>query len=64
MKFYEKYPQLQNKSFLSKILVDSVYSTMSLENQKVPKAKVTEIVSKILEQKQMQENAFFKSQFE
>ena len=59
MKFYEKYPQLQNKSFLSKILVDSVYSTMSLENQKVPKAKVTEIVSKVLEEKEMQGNAFF-----
>lgn len=32
---------------------------MSLENQKVPKPKVTEIVSKVLEEKEMQGNAFF-----
>lgn len=37
MTFIEKYPILQNESFLINKITDSVYSTMWLENQIVPK---------------------------
>ena len=62
MKFYEKYPQLKEKSFLSKMLEDSVFFTMALENHEVPRSKVTEIISKVLKDKEMQGSAFFSSQ--
>ena len=52
MTFYEKYKQLQNEAFLKELLTDTVYSTMCLENQEVPKSKINEIVlSTISEQK-------------
>jgi hypothetical protein len=44
MTFYEKYKQLQNEAFLTKLLTDTVYSTMCLENQEVSKPRVSEIV--------------------
>ena len=62
MKFYEKYPQLKDRNFLSKMLEDSVFSTMSLENQEVSRSKVTEIISKVLKEKEMQGSTFFSSQ--
>lgn len=37
MKFYEKYPQLKQKNFLSKVLVNTALSKMCLENQQVSK---------------------------
>lgn len=48
MTFFEKYPQLQEKEFLTKILTETVFSTMSLEDQEVPKDKVRQIVLTIL----------------
>lgn len=48
MNFYEKYPQLQEKAFLTQMLTETVYTTMSLEDQQVPKDKVEEIVLSLL----------------
>lgn len=48
MTFYEKYPQLQEMEFLKELLTETVFSTMSLENQQVPKLKVEEIISSLL----------------
>lgn len=48
MTFYEKYPQLQEKGFLTDVLTETVFSTMSLEDQQVSKAKVEEIVLALL----------------
>jgi hypothetical protein len=59
MKFYEKYPQLKQKSFLSKVLADTVFSTMSLEDQQVSKTKVVKIVDTILKEKELKGSAFF-----
>jgi hypothetical protein len=59
MKFYEKYPQLKQKSFLSKVLADTVFSTMSLEDQQVSKTKVVKIVDTILKEKELKDSAFF-----
>ena len=59
MKFYEKYPQLKHKNFLSKVLVNTVFSTMSLEDQQVSKIKIIKIVETILEEKEIEGKAFF-----
>jgi hypothetical protein len=59
MKFYEKYPQLKEKSFLSKVLSDTVFSTMSLENQQVDMPKVIEIVQNVLAEKELKGRQFF-----
>jgi len=59
MKFYEKYPQLRDRAFLSEMLVDTVYSTMALENQEVSKEKVEKIVSDIIKDKELQDSQFF-----
>jgi hypothetical protein len=48
MTFYDKYPQLKQRDFLSNILVSTVFSTMSLEDQQVKKEKVQEIVTSVL----------------
>ncbi len=59
MKFYEKYPKLKQKSFLSKMLSDTVFSTMSLEDQQVSKTKVVKIVNSILKEKELKGDQFF-----
>lgn len=59
MKFYEKYPELKQKSFLSKVLVNNIFSTMSLENQQVSKIKIIKIVDSILKEKELKGIAFF-----
>ncbi len=59
MNFYEKYPQLQEKSFLTKMLTNTVFSTMSLEDQQVSKVKVQEIVLSLLEEKELKGGQFF-----
>ncbi len=59
MKFYEKYPILKQKSFLSKVLIQTVYSTMALENQDVSKIKIIKIVDTILKEKELNGSAFF-----
>lgn len=48
MTFYEKYPQLLEKRYLTELLTETVFSTMSLEGQQVSKAKVQEIVLALL----------------
>lgn len=52
MTFYDKYPQLKQRDFLSKILVSTVFSTMSLEDQQVDEKRVQEIVSAVLNEQQ------------
>jgi hypothetical protein len=48
MTFYEKYPQLTEKTFLIEMLTETVFTTMSLEDQQVSKEKVQEIVLSLL----------------
>lgn len=62
MKFYEKYPQLKEKGFLSKVLINTVFSTMSLEDQQVPKIKITKIIKDVLKEKELKGNQFFTNQ--
>jgi hypothetical protein len=53
MTFYEKYPQLKEKAFLVQILTETVFSTMSLENQQVAKPTVQQIVLSILKEQEL-----------
>ena len=62
MKFYEKYPQLKEKVFLSKVLTNTVFSTMSLEDQQVPKTKIVKIINGVLKEKELKGNQFFTNQ--
>lgn len=62
MKFYEKYPQLKEKGFLTQVLTKTVFSTMSLENQQVPMSKVDEIVLSLLKEKELKGSQFFSNQ--
>ena len=62
MKFYEKYPQLKEKGFLSKVLTNTVFSTMSLEDQQVPKNKIAKIINSVLKEKELKGNQFFTNQ--
>jgi len=62
MKFHDKYPQLKERSFLAKVLTDTVFSTMSLENQQVSLSKVEEIVFLLLKEKELKGNQFFSNQ--
>ena len=59
MKFYDKYPQLKEKGFLTQILTNTVHSTMSLEDQQVVKPKVEEIVLSLLKEQELKGNQFF-----
>ena len=59
MKFYDKYPQLKEKEFLTQLLTDTVFSTMALEDQEVPKPKVEEIVLEVLQEEELKGNQFF-----
>jgi hypothetical protein len=61
MKFYEKYPQLKDKAFLTQMLTNNVFATMALENQEVPKEKVEEIVLALLDEQELKGNQFFYS---
>ncbi len=58
MTFYEKYPQLQEKVFLAQILTDTVFSTMLLEDQQVPKSKIHEIVTSLLKEGELKRGKF------
>jgi hypothetical protein len=62
MKFYEKYPQLKEKGFLAQVLTNSVFSTMSLENQQVSMPKVEEIVLSLLKEQELKGSQFFSNQ--
>ncbi|MFI5161652.1 MAG: hypothetical protein ACHQHN_10270 [Sphingobacteriales bacterium] len=59
MKFFEKYPQLQEKKFLTKILTDTVFSTMSLEDQQVEKSKIKKMVKALLREEELKGGQFF-----
>ena len=59
MKFYDKYPQLKDKAFLTKMLTNIVFSTMALEGQEVPKARVEQIVLSLLNEKELKGGQFF-----
>ena len=58
MTFYEKYPQLQEKAFLTDMLVETVFTTMSLEDQQVPKDKVEKIVLSLLSDEKLKGSKF------
>jgi hypothetical protein len=58
MKFYDKYPQLKEKEFLTHVITDTVFSTMSLENQQVAKSRVNEIVLSILSEEESKGSHF------
>jgi hypothetical protein len=60
MKFYDKYPQLKDKAFLSKMLTSTVFSTMSLENQQVPMPKMKKIVRDVLAERESEGHQFFR----
>lgn len=59
MKFYDKYPKLKEREFLTKVLTGTVFSTMALENQEVSKQKIKEIISSVLHEKELKGNQFF-----
>jgi len=61
MKFYDKYPQLKDREFLTRLLTDTVFSTMALEDQEVPKARVEEIVVSLLKEEELKGIQFFTS---
>jgi hypothetical protein len=58
MTFYEKYPQLKEKTFLIQILTETVFTTMSLEDQQVPKDRVQEIVLSVLANEELERSKF------
>lgn len=62
MKFYDKYPKLKEKDFLAKVLTNTVFSTMSLENQHVSMPKVEEIVLSLLKEEELKGGQFFSNQ--
>lgn len=62
MKFYDKYPKLKDKSFLAQVLTNTVFSTMSLENQQVSMPKVEEIVLSLLKEQELKGAQFFSNQ--
>jgi hypothetical protein len=62
MKFYDKYPQLKEKGFLAQMLTNTVFSTMSLENQEVSLSRVEEIVLSLLKEQESKGSNFFSNQ--
>lgn len=62
MKFFDKYPQLKEKTFLTQVLTNTVFSTMLLENQQVSMPKVKEIVLSLLKEEELKGSQFFSNQ--
>ena len=62
MKLYEKYKQLQNETYLLEQITNSVYATMQLENQGLPKQEVREIVLAAIKEYQLKGSQFFVNQ--
>ena len=56
MTFYEKYPQLKEKAFLTEMLTETVFTTMSLEDQQVSKEKVQKIVLSLLSDEDLEKS--------
>ena len=59
MTFYDKYPQLRNRVFLSNMLKNTVYATMALENQTVPEERIEAMVEKLIAKKELEMPEFF-----
>ena len=62
MTFYEKYPQLKEKAFLTQMLTETVFTTMSLEDQQVPKDTVEAIVLSLLSDDKLENTKFIRNQ--
>ncbi len=62
MKFYEKYPLLKERDYLVQILTNTVFSTMSLENQQVSITTVEQIVQTLLKEQESKGSQFFSNQ--
>jgi hypothetical protein len=63
MTFYEKYPQLQEKAFLTQMLTETVFTTMSLEDQQVAKDRVEEIILSLLSDDKLEISKLSGNQF-
>ena len=59
VKFYEKYPQLKEKAFLTRVLSDTVFSSMALEDQHLEYSKVEKIVCSVLLEHESKGTQFF-----
>ena len=62
MKLYEKYKQFQNESYLLEQVTNSVYATMQLENQGLPKQKIQEIVLSVIKENRLKGSELFVDQ--
>jgi hypothetical protein len=62
MKFYDKYPQSKEKKFLTQVLTNKLFSTMSLEKQEVSMLKVEEILLSLLKEQELKGGHFFSNQ--
>lgn len=62
MTFYEKYPQLKEKAFLTEMLTETVFTTMSLEDQQVPKEKVQKIILSLLADENLETSKLSRNQ--
>lgn len=50
MTFKEKYNKLKNLNYVIEMITKSVYDTMHLEGQGLPKAEVEKLVKKVMEE--------------
>jgi len=50
MNFLTKYPILKNRMYLRKLLTETVFTTMALENQLVSRSKIEQIVDLALQE--------------
>jgi hypothetical protein len=48
MTFKEKYTKFQNLNYVVEMITKSVYDTMHLEGQGLPKTEIKEIVKKVM----------------
>ena len=62
MTFYDKYPQLKQKVFLTEMLTETVFATMSLEDQQVSKEKIEKIVMSLLLNENLENNKLSSNQ--
>jgi hypothetical protein len=53
MRIRDKYPKLKNSAFFTKMVEESVFATMHLENQGVSKERIREIIKKVNDQKEL-----------
>lgn len=56
MSFIEKYKVLQDRNYLVNMITESVYDTMHLEGQGLPKEKIKEFVEQSFEKPQSKTN--------